>query len=120
MMIKVYTKVHIPSNGHNNINHGDRDQKEDYDLITDYAAIKMMLLLIAVTPSLPGLSRDQSLSPPPPRLVQPSAKEDARKRSKYRLNIRYIEMQFLRLIEYKCSEGYIDRIASPLQTCLHL
>ena len=29
MMIKVYTKVHIPSNGHNNINHGDRDHVDD-------------------------------------------------------------------------------------------
>ena len=35
--------------------------------------------------SLPGLSRDRSESPPPPRLVSNSAKEEVRKRSKYRL-----------------------------------
>merc|ERR550534_1001108 len=34
---------------------------------------------------LPGLSRDRSESPPPPRLVSNSAKEEVRKRSKYRL-----------------------------------
>merc|ERR1719249_134862 len=33
----------------------------------------------------PGLSRDRSESPPPPRLVPNSAKEEVRKRSKYRL-----------------------------------
>ena len=25
----LYTKVHIPSNGHNDINHGDRDHVDD-------------------------------------------------------------------------------------------
>ena len=39
--------------------------------------------------SLPGLSRDRSESPPPPRLVPNSAKEEVRKRSKYRLEKQY-------------------------------
>ena len=44
-----------------------------------------MTMLIVIARSLPGLSRDRSESPPAPRLVSNSAKEEVRKRSKYRL-----------------------------------